>query len=99
VIKVWKLNGYLRLGKCRRIGRKCELGCVSLDAKKKRSNSALTDSGGSQTDVQILLDHRGFGGGGFGFGTPVVSYAPRPMLQCVASLVIMLDAEERSMSG
>lgn len=67
--------------------------------KKKRSNSGLTDSGGSQTDVQMLLDHRAFGGGGFGFGTPVVSYAPRPMLQCVASLVIMLDAEERSMSG
>lgn len=32
--------------------------------------------------------HRGFGGG-FGFGTPVVSYAPRPMLSDVGSLVTM----------
>jgi hypothetical protein len=29
-------------------------------------------------------------------GTPVVSYAPRPMLQGVASLVIMWDAEKLS---
>ena len=33
--------------------------------------------------------YRGFGGGGFGFGTPVVSYAPRPMLIYESSLVIM----------
>lgn len=30
-----------------------------------------------------------FFGGGFGFGTPVVSYAPRPMLSDVLSLVII----------
>jgi hypothetical protein len=26
-----------------------------------------------------IATYRGFGGGGGGFGTPVVSYAPRPM--------------------
>jgi hypothetical protein len=41
-----------------------------------------------------VLGHRCFGGGGFGFGTPVVSYAPRPMLQGIASLVIMWNAEK-----
>jgi hypothetical protein len=34
------------------------------------------------------MDYRGFGGG-LGFGTPVVSYAPRPMLTATISLVIM----------
>jgi len=37
--------------------------------------------------LQRLLE-RGFGGG-FGLGTPVVSYAPRPMLQVGVSLVTM----------
>ena len=37
--------------------------------------------------------YRGFGGGGFGFGTPVVSYAPRPMLMYESSLVIMETAK------
>ena len=41
--------------------------------------------------------HRGFGGG-FGFGTPVVSYAPRPILQVGDSLVIMWGTEEMAMS-
>jgi hypothetical protein len=41
--------------------------------------------------LQVFLDHRSFGGGGLGFGTPVVSYAPRPMLQEDISLVIMWD--------
>lgn len=31
--------------------------------------------------------------GGFGFGTPVVSYAPRPMLSDVSPLVIMESFE------
>lgn len=44
--------------------------------------------------IAILRDHRGLGGGGFGLSTPVVSYAPRPMLQGVDSLVIILGAEE-----
>ena len=30
-----------------------------------------------------------FGGGGFGLGTPVVSYAPRPMFGRLISLMIM----------
>ena len=36
------------------------------------------------------MDYRGFGGG-FGFGTPVVSYAPRPIFigASVAALKIM----------
>jgi hypothetical protein len=33
--------------------------------------------------------YRYFGGGGRGFGTPVVSYAPRPMLIDESSLVII----------
>lgn len=36
--------------------------------------------------------YRGFGGG-FGLGTPVVSYAPRPMLINTRSLVIMKAIE------
>lgn len=35
-----------------------------------------------------FLYYRGFGGG-CGFGTPVVSYAPRPILDTVDSLVII----------
>ena len=42
-------------------------------------------------------DHRGFGGG-FGLGTPVVSYAPRPILQAVTSLVIMWGTGQMAMS-
>lgn len=37
----------------------------------------------------LQADYRGFGGGGFGI--PVVSYAPRPMLQDCTSLVIILE--------
>ena len=36
----------------------------------------------------LSTHYRGFGGG-LGFGTPVVSYAPRPILSDVPSLVIM----------
>ena len=34
--------------------------------------------------------YRGRGGGGCGFGTPVVSYAPRPMFIEVSSLGIIV---------
>ena len=35
-----------------------------------------------------MIYYRGFGGG-FGLGTPVVSYAPRPILSKAISLVII----------
>lgn len=40
------------------------------------------------------MRYRGFVGGGFGLGTPVVSYAPLPMLIEVISLVIIEASAE-----
>lgn len=45
---------------------------------------------GNQTSCSKIKGYRGFGGG-FGFGTPVVSYAPRPIFELEASLVIMVE--------
>lgn len=38
----------------------------------------------------IKAIYLGFGGGGFGEGRPVVSYAPRPMLEDALILVIII---------
>jgi hypothetical protein len=95
IIRVWCLSWY-RLGECTE-GWKSDLRCVSFYAGEKIQ--IYTHRIAWSTEFfHGCLDHRRFGGG-FGLGTPVVSYAPRPMLQGVASLVIMWDAEEMSMSG
>lgn len=42
--------------------------------------------------------HRGFGGGGLGLGTPVVSYAPRPISQVVECIdEVIIDALSETM--
>lgn len=41
----------------------------------------------------IKAIYLGFGGGGFGEGRPVVSYAPRPMLEDALILVIMIAVD------
>ena len=74
--------------KRRRVGSKSDLRCVSLQGEVE-IQVCTHRLGLSRTSLQRLHHHRGFVGGGFGFGTPVVSYAPRPMLQIGASLVIM----------
>jgi hypothetical protein len=75
---------------------KSDLRCVSLHAREKIQICTYRFELSTEL-LQVFLDHRSFGGGGLGFGTPVVSYAPRPMLQEDISLVIMWDAEEMSM--
>lgn len=54
------------------------------DAVVNRSYSII-----DRSDDLNSLGYLGFGGGGF--GTPVVSYAPLPMLGCWTSLVIILN--------
>jgi len=61
------------------IGSKCTKGTRGTRGDKTSS----VDSSDARD-----VDHRGFGGG-LGLGTPVVSYAPRPMLQVGISLVII----------
>ena len=48
--------------------------------------------------MSCCLRYRGFGGGGCGLGTPVVSYAPRPMLSEVRCADIM-GGEANCLSG
>ena len=87
IIWVWYLDGYHRLGR----GKEASVLRLILAAlalmQRRRSRSALTGLKYHRV-LQVSFDSRGFGGG-FGLGTPVVSYAPRPMLQGDASLVIM----------
>lgn len=53
----------------------------------------MMDSSGSADGLGVfLIYYRGFGGG-FGLGTPVVSYAPRPILIKMISLVIIKAIE------
>lgn len=87
IIRVWYLDGYHRLGKDKEASVLRVIFAALALMQRRRSRSALTCSK-YHRNLRVCFDHRGFGGG-FGLGTPVVSYAPRPMLQGDASLVIM----------
>jgi hypothetical protein len=52
-------------------------------------DGACVRSGSERTGETRRPSYRGLGGGGCGLGTPVMSYAPRPMLMAAAGRIII----------